>query len=163
MGQLNYCPLIWTFCSRRSNNLINKLQERALRMTFRDYESSFSELLEIANETTIHIRNIRTLMIETYKFLNDLSPPIIADLFQKNECSYSLRNTRLLSSKHKSTLRYGIDTVSYKGPKIWHNLPQEIRNSQSLNLFKSKIKEVRQFCCQCKICRTFIPNLGYID
>ena len=26
-GQLSYCPLIWTFCSRRSNHLINKLQE----------------------------------------------------------------------------------------------------------------------------------------
>ena len=24
-GQLSYCSLIWTFCSRRSNNLINKL------------------------------------------------------------------------------------------------------------------------------------------
>ena len=31
-GQLSYCPLIWTFCSRRSNHLINKLQERALRI-----------------------------------------------------------------------------------------------------------------------------------
>ena len=29
-GQLSYCPLIWTFCFRGSNHLINKLQERAL-------------------------------------------------------------------------------------------------------------------------------------
>ena len=27
-GQLSYCPLIWTFRSRRSNNLINKLQKK---------------------------------------------------------------------------------------------------------------------------------------
>ena len=33
-GQLSYCPLIWTFCSRRSNHLINKLQERALRLGY---------------------------------------------------------------------------------------------------------------------------------
>ena len=26
-GQLRYCPLIWTFCSRQSNHLINNLQE----------------------------------------------------------------------------------------------------------------------------------------
>ena len=31
-GQLKYCPLIWTFCSRQSNHLINKVQERALRI-----------------------------------------------------------------------------------------------------------------------------------
>ena len=30
--QLSDCPLIWTFCSRRSNHLINKLQERALKL-----------------------------------------------------------------------------------------------------------------------------------
>ena len=26
-GQLSYCPLIWSFCSRQSNHLINKRQE----------------------------------------------------------------------------------------------------------------------------------------
>ena len=29
-GQLSYCPRIWTFCFRRSNHLINKLQQREL-------------------------------------------------------------------------------------------------------------------------------------
>ena len=51
-GQLSYCPLIWTFFSRRSNRLINQLQERALRIIHKDYNSSFSELLEMTNETT---------------------------------------------------------------------------------------------------------------
>ena len=45
-GQLSYCPLNWTFCSRRSNHLFNKLQERALRIAYNDFNSSFSELLE---------------------------------------------------------------------------------------------------------------------
>ena len=43
-GQLSYCALIWNFCSRRSNNLINKLQERAWRVVFNDYNSSFNPL-----------------------------------------------------------------------------------------------------------------------
>ena len=84
--QLNYCPLIWTFCSRRSNHLINKLQERTLRMAYNDFNSSFSELLEIANESTIHIRNLKFLLTEVYKFLNGLSPPIMNELFQTNDC-----------------------------------------------------------------------------
>ena len=82
-GQLSYCPLIWTFCSRQSNHLINKLQERALRVTYDDYDSIFSELLEMSNETTIHIENMQVLMTEIYKLLNDLSPPIMNDIFQK--------------------------------------------------------------------------------
>ena len=64
-GQLSYCPLIWAFCSRRSNNLINKLQERALRVVYNDCDSSFSELLEIANE---NIKYIHILMTEIYRF-----------------------------------------------------------------------------------------------
>ena len=52
-GQLSYCPLIWTFRSRRSNNLINKLQERALRTAYNNFNSSFSEHLEMTNESTI--------------------------------------------------------------------------------------------------------------
>ena len=69
-GQLSYCPLIWTFCSRRSNHLINKLQEGALRIAYNDFNSSFSELLEMANENTIHIRNLKFFLTEVYKFLN---------------------------------------------------------------------------------------------
>ena len=63
-GQLSYCSLIWTFCSRRSNHLINKLQERALRIAYNDFNSSFSELLEMSNESTIHIRNLKFLLSE---------------------------------------------------------------------------------------------------
>ena len=75
-GQLSYCPLIWTFCSRQSNHLISKLQKLALRIIYNDYDSSFSELLETSNESTIHIKNLNFLMSEIYKFLNDLSPPL---------------------------------------------------------------------------------------
>ena len=118
--QLSYCPLIWTFCSRRSNNLINKLQERALRVVHNDYDSSCNELLEIANENTIHTKNIHILMTEIYKFLNGLSPPIMSEIFKKRDCPYSLRNPRSLITNCKSTVKvkYGIDSIVYKDPQI---------------------------------------------
>ena len=62
-GKLSYCPLIWTFCCRQSNYLINKLQERAVRVTYSDNDSSFSELLEMSNESVIHLKNIKVLYI----------------------------------------------------------------------------------------------------
>ena len=162
-GQLSYCPLIWTYCSRQSNHLINRLQERALRITYNDYDSSFPELLEMSNESTVHIRNIKVLMTEIYKFLNDLSPPIMSDIFEKHEDHYSLRNPRSLASKPKMTTIYGIDTIAFRAPQIWHSLPQDIKNSESLNSFKSNIKRYGNLTCHCKICRTFVPCVGYID
>ena len=58
-GQLTFYPLIWIFCSRRLNRLIDKLQEQALWRVFKDYNSRFSELLQIANKMAIHIRNLK--------------------------------------------------------------------------------------------------------
>ena len=162
-GQLSYCPLIWTFCFRRSDHLINKLQERALRIAYSDFNSSFSELLEMANENTIHIRNLKFLLTEVYKCLNSLSPPIMNDVFQTIDCPYNLRNPRILASKHKSTIKYGINIIAFRGLQIWQIIPLEIRNLESLSLFKSNIKFIQSLPSRCKICRSFITNLGYVD
>ena len=35
---LNYCPLIWMFCSRKSNSRINRIHERAMRTAHYYYE-----------------------------------------------------------------------------------------------------------------------------
>ena len=35
----------------------------------------------MSNESTIHIKNIKVLMTEMYKFLNDLSPPTMNDIY----------------------------------------------------------------------------------
>ena len=84
-------------------------------------------------------------------------------MFQTNDCPYDSRNTRILASKHKSTIKYGINTIAFRGSQIWQNIPSEIRNSESLSLFKSNIKQIQSLPCRCKICRSFIANLGYID
>ena len=40
-SQFSYCPLIWMFHSRRLNNKINSIRERALRITYQDNVSTF--------------------------------------------------------------------------------------------------------------------------
>ena len=72
----------------------------------------------MTNETTIHIRNLKFLVTEIYKFLNGLSPPIMNEVFQINKCPYNLRNPRTLASKHKATVRFGLDTIAFKDPQI---------------------------------------------
>ena len=72
----------------------------------------------MANESKIHIRNLKFLFTEVYKFLNGLYPPTKKKLFQTNDCPYDLRNPRIPASKHKSTIKYGINTIVFKGPQI---------------------------------------------
>ena len=92
-SQFSYCPLIWMCHSRANNNKINRLHERCLHIVFSDKQSSFETLLEKDSSISIHNRNLQILATEMYKIKNNLSPPIIADLFeQRNEQHYNLRN-----------------------------------------------------------------------
>ena len=72
---------------------VNKLHERALRIVYQDYASSFTELLDKDNSATIHNRNIKLLAIELFKVKNWLSPPFMEEIFVKNTHHYDLRKT----------------------------------------------------------------------
>ena len=67
-SQFNYCPLVWMFCSRQSNNLINKIHEWSLRISYKDQKTSYHNLLQ-TYELTIHQRNLQVLMVEIYKIV----------------------------------------------------------------------------------------------
>ena len=71
-SQFKYYSLIWMFCSRKSNNKINRLHERSLRIVYNDYSSSFDELLSRDHSVLFHYQNIHRLAIEIYKVANDL-------------------------------------------------------------------------------------------
>ena len=63
MSHFCYCPLIWMFHDRATNNRISKTHERTLRIVYRDTESSFDELLAKDNSVSVHQRNLQLLMI----------------------------------------------------------------------------------------------------
>ena len=66
-------PLIWMFHSRGLNNKINRIHERALKITFNENHQHFKNYwLNIT--VTIHHRNIRALTTEIYKVLHGYSP-----------------------------------------------------------------------------------------
>ena len=80
--QFNYCPLVWMFCSRQSNNLINKIHEWSLRISYKDQKTGYHNLLETHNEFTIHPGNLQVLMTEIYKIVNGITPPIMNSLLE---------------------------------------------------------------------------------
>ena len=65
-SQFGYCPLVWMFHSRKINNRINSQHERALRVVYRDYKATFSELLSKDKSVTIHQRNLQLLTAEIF-------------------------------------------------------------------------------------------------
>ena len=161
-SQFSYCPLVWLFCSRRSNNLINNIHESALRATFDDHTSNFTQLLEKKKKSTIHQRNIQALMKEIYKFINNLSPPIINHMFQFCDNSYNLRNFQQLATSTKKTAKMGLEKISYRGLQLWNLVAQEIKKSSTFLIFKDKIKKWNCTNCQCRLCRNFLVNVSFM-
>ena len=96
--------------------MINEVQERGLRLTYKDNENNFQTLLNENKETSVHLRNLQFLMTEIYKIKNNYAPPIMHHLFQFRENTFNLRNFREIATHNKKTSNYGLETVSYRAP-----------------------------------------------
>ena len=160
-SQFSYCPLIWMFHDRGLNAKVDKIQERALRIVYNNSHVDYESLLKPDNAVSIHQRNLQYLMIEIYKTKKSLNPSFISEIFEARDVQYDLRNKNTLSIPNAKTTSYGIETVRYLGQKLWQTLPHNVRESQSLTAFK---KELRTCAieCDCRLCKTFIPGLGFI-
>ena len=117
-SQFNYCPLVWMCHSRSLNNKINQIQERALRIVYRDYKSSFKELQK-DKFITIHQKNLQYLAIEIYKVRMGISPKIMNEIFRFSKNSvYSLRSCIQLEKRSINTVQFGSESTVYLGAKM---------------------------------------------
>ena len=144
------------------NNKINRIHERALRITYNNKSSSFQDLLDKDNSVTVLHRIIRTLAIETLKVPHGLSTPLLNEIFQERKCNHKLRGNNFLNRRRVNSARYGTESVSFLAPKIWDISPLEIKNSETLNAFKAKIKNWVPQECPCRLCKTYVSQVGFI-
>ena len=159
-AQFKYCPLTWMFHSRLTNNKVNRLHERALRLVYNDYTSSFEAFLSKDRSFSIHHQNIQSLAIEIYKVVNNVSTGDFKNFLQLSE-SNSLRSQNHLVIPQVNTVLKGKNSIRYFGPVIWNLIPHEIRNLKTLNEFKEKIKTWKPDSCPCRLCLDFIPGVGF--
>ena len=75
---------------------------------------------------------------------------------------YNLRNNNPFTSRNVHSVYYGTETVSYRGPQIWAIVPVDIKNSTSTTEFKKRIRMWKPIDCPCRICKLYIPNIGFI-
>ena len=162
VSQFNYCPIIWMYCQRRSNNLINKIHERALRIAYNDFVSSFDSLLEKDESITFHQRNIQSLCLEIYKTTQNINPTFMNEIFTIKNQTYNTRKQYLLYP-NPHTVAYGLNTFGYRGSLIWSSLPKEIQNTNDISTFKEFVSENINLVCKCNLCKSYIRGFGYIE
>ena len=72
------------------------------------------------------------------------------------------RYFHVLSNENRRTVNYGLENVGYRAPFLWPNLPLEYKLGNSLNIFKRKIRNWKGENCPCRLCKTYVRELGYI-
>ena len=84
------------------------------------------------------------------------------EVFQLKEsnlyCSKYLCKTR-----NVRTVAYGTETITFMGPKIWSLIPDDLKEIESLDEFKRKIKFWKPDNCPCRICKTYVSGLGFVN
>ena len=148
--------------SRKQNHHINLIHKRALRVVYKDQNSSFDELLEKDNSYKIHEKNLQKPVTKIFKVKMNLGPEIMKKVFEIVEAPHVLRSELKLKSRKINSIRYGIETPSFVGgARVWNSLPSDLKQCKSLELFKSKIKNWIPENCPCKLCTTYLQRIGY--
>ena len=163
-SQFSYCPLIWMFCTRKLNKRINRVHERALRLVYNDYFTSFEELLIKDKSVSIHHRNIQILATEMFKVKNDISPLFMKEIFEYNQSGSNTRSGNKFVRPRIHKVLTGENSLRNFGPIVWNTmLPSNYKNCKNLKEFKTSIKNWIPKHCPCRLCRTYVKDLGFIE
>ena len=102
------------------------------------------------------------MSIEMYKVKNNISPSSLSDFFDITENIYNLRNKPHFQQNRGNTVHYSTESIRVIAPKIWELIPNDIKQSPSINSFKSKIKNWKTDKCPCRLCKVYICNVGFL-
>ncbi len=143
-SRLDYCNALLGGCSAR---LVNKLQmvqnaaARVLTRTSRKHDH-ISPVLSTLHWLPIkHCIDFKILLI-TYKALNGLAPQYLSELLYHYSPPRPLRsqNSGHLIKTRISKSTAGGRSFFYLAPKLWNNLPNNVREAGTLCQLKSILK-----------------------
>jgi len=138
----------------KANNVkIDNVQRRALSVVHQNFYSNLEDLLIASHGVSFHTYFIHKLLEEIYKSLNGLSPPIIAEIFVPKFSGYELRRGQQLTLPPTRSVKFGLQSLSFVGSLIWNRLSKDVKDSPSINVFKTKLKALPRNFCTCSLCK----------
>ena len=122
-------------------------------MFYNVYEKSYNDLLIFNRDITIHQKHLHFLATDVYKSVNNLNPEFMWNYFNFSALPYELRKGNKVNLPQTRTCRYGINSLIFRGPLLWNNLSQNVKESHSVAQFKENIIELGNLTCSCVPCR----------
>jgi len=153
LSNFNYCPLTWHFCGEVFTKKLEKIQERALRFIYDDYNSDYETLLTKSKLPNLKLRRIRTMTLEIHKIIHKQGPTYLHDLVTLKSHSFNFRYKNVATIPQVKTTSYGSNSFRSYAPKLWNSLPQHLREEVNYDRFKSLIGSWDGESCSCTFCQ----------
>ena len=151
---LDYCDVIYDSFTMYENEQLDKLQRKASLLCTGAFRITSNEkLLKELGWPKLKNRRASHRLVLFYKILNDLTPQYLkqlCNLIPHNTNNYQLRrnNSFLIPFIHRESF-----SKSYfpKTIRDWNKLPNDVKQSQSLNIFKTRIRSLYEPLVQNKL------------
>ena len=150
--------MVWHYCSKSDTIKIEKIQERALRYVYCDFNSSYSTLRDRAEKPLLYTQRLQKIVCEVYKCINNITPSYSHKMFNIKNNSRSLRNKYVLDVPMFNTVKFGKTSLCYEGAKLWNSLDNNVKCSDSLYSFKQNIGRWQGPSCTCSFCIACVLN-----
>lgn len=140
-----YCSTIYLGNNKEEIGQMQIIQNRAMRLILNcEFLTPIDFMLKALNWLSISQMIKYNALIYIYKMLNDQLPKYLA----KNLIRTNTLHNRLTRQNNEYNLRlpnystnFTQKNIFYNGVKLFNELPNEIKQSQSLNIFKEKCKK----------------------
>jgi hypothetical protein len=125
-----------------------------------NFVSSYSDLRTKADRPLMYVQRLRYMMTEIYNIINKEGPTYLHGLFSIKETCYNTRNLNMLEQPKYNTVKYGFNSVTYQGARLWNFLDKEIKQCNNIHDFKYLITKWQGPKCNCANC--LVCNLRYM-
>ena len=76
--------------------------------------------------------------------------------------SYSLRSQIDFTRPNVNSEHFGISSLRMAA-KVWGMVPDDIKNVNDIEIFKSNIRKSKPVNCHCKLCLDYVSYVGYAN
>ena len=152
-SNFNFCPIIWHFCGQTDTKKLEKMNYRALRHVYKDFTSTYEELLARDSSVSLQLQRQRQIAVEVYKIMNGLCPVYLRNLIPSIKESANNLGKRNVSLPDFRKITYGKTSFRFHGSQIWSSLPNCIQTPVNIRDFKTLNNDWDGAKCGCSSCR----------